>query len=174
MTETIKEYAEALYSLSVEKGKRKECLEEMRVLYDAFARNPEALLALASPEVSLAEKTEFIESVFSGGQEEVIDFLRLLTEKGRIKFFNEIAKEYFDIVARADRVVKAKITSASVLTEEEKDKLKRALERKLNSVIEPSFSVDKSLIGGLKVETDDVVIDASVKKKLLELKGVID
>ena len=174
MTETIKEYAEALYSLSVEKGKRKEFAEEMKILLDAFSTNPDALSALFSPEISFAEKKEFIENVFSGTQEEIIDFLLLLAQKGRIKYFSEIAKEYFDIVSRDDRVVKAKITSVYPLTEEEIKRLVPSLEKKLNSKIEPSFCVDKSLIGGLKVETDDVVIDATVQKKLLELKGVID
>lgn len=174
MTETIKEYAEALYSLSTEKGKKKEFADEMKVLLDAFSENPEAISALFSPEISFAEKKAFIENAFSGTQEEITDFLLLLAKSGRIKYFDEIAKEYFDIVSRENRVVKAKITSASEMDENEKSRLKKALEKKLNSKVEPTFCVDKSLIGGLKVETDDVVIDGSVKKKLLELKGVID
>ena len=57
------------------------------------------------------------------------------------------------------------------------DKQKKALEEKLEALsgkkVDAVYIQDSSLLGGLKVEMDDMTFDGSVEKHLQKVKGVI-
>lgn len=100
-------------------------------------------------------------------------FLAMLADNGRLALLPEIAGLYEELRAEAERVVKARVTSAAELPAGELDKLKEALRRRFGRDVEVETAVDPALIGGAVIDAGDVVIDGSLRGKLERLQGAL-
>lgn len=100
-------------------------------------------------------------------------FLVTLAENRRLPLLPEIAALYEQLRADAERVVKAKVTSATALDAAELDKLKASLKRRFGREVELSTAVDPALIGGAVIDAGEVVIDGSLRSQLARLQSTL-
>ncbi len=70
-------------------------------------------------------------------------------------------------------MVKATVTSATVLPASALDGIKAALKQRFGREVEVETAVDASLIGGAVIDAGDVVIDGSLKGKLERLQAAL-
>lgn len=174
MAQISNEYAEALFALALETGSVKEYSEALDIVLNLMKENPEYIDFLSSPDIPKQERVGALESAFGGKiPEMVVSFLCLLCDRGRIHMLKDCISDYKKLSDAADGVSMAEVISAVELTEDEKTALKSKLEDFCGHRVELDCSVDKSLIGGVKVTVDGKVIDGSVKQKLHELKGAM-
>jgi len=174
MTEMSKEYGTALFALAKEHGKENEYAISLECISEVFSGSPEYMDFLASPSIPMEERISALEEAFSGAVEDnVLSFIQLLCEKGRIRSFVGAVEEYKNLLDASNSVSVAHVISAVELTEEEKEKLKDKLQIKMGNSIVLECSVDQSLMGGLVVEIDGKIIDGSLKHRLHEVKDVI-
>lgn len=174
MNELSREYAGALFIIASEKNCKSEYASYLDSLCQTFSDEPMYLEFLHSPAISTNEKISSITKIFSSiVPEDVLSFVQLMCEKGRINLIFESAQAYKDLVAQSDKVIDAAITSAVELTEDEKKKLQLKLENKFSSKVNLTFKIDPSLLGGIVVETDGKILDGSIKNRLRDLKEVI-
>ena len=68
----------------------------------------------------------------------------------------------------------ATITSAIELTDTEKQKIVSKLEQSYKKEVVAKYFVDSSIIGGIIIDIDGKIIDASIKGRLYDIKEVID
>ena len=174
MAEISKEYAQALFMLACEEGRQKEygrVLEQVKAVFDDQPDYPQLL---ASPAIPMAERLRAIEAAFADmAPEHVLSYLKLLCEKGRMGCFVESANIYKALLDASEHIANAKITSAVELTEEEKQKLQLALERRCKGQVRAEYVVDGDLLGGMIVEVDGSILDGSLRQRLSEVKEVI-
>lgn len=105
----------------------------------------------------------------SGSDGHFSRFLALLAENRRLPLLPDIAALYEALRAEAERVVKAKVTSAAALDGAALDQLRAALKRRFGCEVEIATAVDPALIGGLHIDAGDVVIDSSLRTKLARM-----
>jgi len=169
------EYGTALFMLAIENG-------EMQAYKDALALVAEILEAekvyydfLQNPAIAAKERSACIASAFGKAlPREVLSFLQLLCEKGRMSCFFEAVKTYFALYDAACRVANVTVTSATSLTDEEKKKLENKLKTVSGQTVAATYAVDPALLGGIIIEMDGKIIDGSLRRRLSELKGVIN
>lgn len=101
------------------------------------------------------------------------NFLALLADNRRLPLLPEIAGLFEELRADAERIVKAKVTSATALQAAELDGIKAALKRRFGREVELQTEVDESLIGGAVIDAGDVVIDGSLRSKLARLQTAL-
>jgi F-type H+-transporting ATPase subunit delta len=101
------------------------------------------------------------------------NFLALLADNRRLPLLPEIAGLFEELRADAERIVKAKVTSATALQAAELDGIKAALKRRFGREVELQTAVDESLIGGAVIDAGDVVIDGSLRSKLARLQTAL-
>jgi len=106
--------------------------------------------------------------------EYVLSFVQLLCEHGYIKSFFECEKEFDALYMEARRTATAKVTSATPLTDDQKARLVEKIKALCGREVLPVYEIDESILGGVIVETDGKVIDGSLKRRLHEVKDVID
>jgi F-type H+-transporting ATPase subunit delta len=99
-----------------------------------------------------------------------VQFLSVLADNGRVGLLPDIAALYAQQRADAERIVKAKITSATALIPGERAKLHIALRKRFGRDVEIVWAVDPELIGGAVIDAGDVVIDGSLRNKLARLE----
>ncbi|HKN79385.1 MAG TPA: F0F1 ATP synthase subunit delta [Lysobacter sp.] len=100
-------------------------------------------------------------------------FIGLLAENRRLPLLPEIAGLFDELRFEAEKVVKARVTSATPLPAGELDTLKAALRKRFGREVEVETAVDESLIGGAVIDAGDVVIDGSLRGKLGRLQAAL-
>lgn len=167
-------YALALYKVAEEKDKVEEYLEDLRKICDIIDNNKEFYEVIKYPQISTKQKKKIFNDVFKGKiDEELLSFLLILIEKGRILYLRQKLHQMEQIHLEKENKVVAEVKSVIGLTEDQTLKLKEKLEKKYNKTVIIKHEIDKSIIGGLYVRVGNDVIDGSVKSRLEDMRAIM-
>lgn len=174
MTQTDKEYAKALFALGVEENKTEEYLRNLAQVQNLVEENPDYIEFLSSPAIPLSERLQAIDESFGNAFDEYsVSFLKLMCENGHFRFISSCIDEFAALVMEYNNRCTADIYSAVELDDNQKLAVITKLEKMTGKKIQPVYIIDKSLIGGLKIEIEGKTYDGSVKHRLRNVKDVI-
>ncbi len=132
--------------------------------------NPDVQAFAANPKVKHADVAAAIASVVKAPMTaEANNFLNMLIENGRVSLLPEIGAQFQMLKNAAAGASDASIESAFELSHEQVAQLLSSLETKFGRKLNPTVSVDPSLIGGVRVVVGDEVLDTSVRAKLQQM-----
>lgn len=135
------------------------------------AADPQVAGLLGSPKLTHADAVSLL--AIDGANDVMRNFFALLADNRRLALLPEIAGLFEELRAEAERVVKARVTSATALGDGELEGIKAALEKRFGRDVQIETAVDASLIGGAVIDAGDVVIDGSLKGKLGRLQSAL-
>ena len=163
-----KAYGEALFELALEKNELDSIAEQVNVLANALAENPELIKLLSHPKINKEEKVNVIESIFKGRMsDDIVGFLVIIVEKDRGSEIEDILKLFQAKVREYKKIGVALVTSAIELSTEQKQKVEQKLLQQTDyENFEVEYKVDASLIGGMIIRIGDRVVDSSIRSKL--------
>ena len=163
-----KAYGEALFELALEKNELDSIAEQVNLLANAFAENPELIKLLSHPKINKEEKINVIESIFKGRMsDDIVGFLVIIVEKDRGSEIEDILKLFQAKVREYKKIGVALVTSAIELSTEQKQKVEqKLLQQTAYENFEVEYKVDESLIGGMIIRIGDRVVDSSIRSKL--------
>jgi F-type H+-transporting ATPase subunit delta len=122
---------------------------------------------LANPQVTPDDKRRVLKAGLEGrAMRSVTVFTDLLLRKKRLRFVDNIKKDFQGLVERAKGLQRAQVVSAVGLERGEVARLHAELERTTGKKIVLTESIDASLVGGAYVRIGDRIIDRSVKTLL--------
>ena len=171
MTEVAKAYGGALYELSLELGNSKDMLEQISVLKTSFAENPKFSKLLVTPTLQKQERLTIVDDCFKGKVDQnVVNFIKILTENGTVAEFNNCVKEFRNRYNHDNNIEEATVVSAVALTEDQRQRLADKLSVITGKTILLTNKVDASIIGGIHLEMEGVELEGSVKSKLDTLR----
>ena len=98
-------------------------------------------------------------------------FLSFLISKRRFFYVDKILKSFGETCSVKRGELKAELTSAKDLTENEVNSIKEELTKNFSSKIKLNYSHDASLIGGLIVQVGSTMVDTSIKNKLKQIEN---
>lgn len=175
MKELGHEYGTALFMLAIENNEMLAYQEALSLVADIFKAEEAYFAFLLNPTISAKERSACLAAAFGEAlPKEVLSFLQLLCEKGRMACFFEAVKTYGALYDAACRVANVRVTSATALTDEEKQKLEAKLSTATGQTVAATYAVDPAILGGIIIETDGKIIDGSLRHRLSEIKGVIN
>ena len=163
-------YARAAFSLARDAGALPAWSDAL-AFAARMAADPQVAALLGNPKLTQADVATLLAP--EEANETFGNFLGLLFENRRLPLLPEIAGLYDDLRFEAERVVKAKVTSAVALPATELETIKAALKQRFGREVEVETAVDDSLIGGAVIAAGDVVIDGSIKGKLHRLDAAL-
>lgn len=174
MTATSNNYAEALFMLASEQNAVDAFFDDLTAVNAALVAAPEYISLLSSPGISKAERLNTIYNAFGGRVcEQVLSFLQLLCEKGKVAEFFDIFEQFKKMREWASDTVVAEVKSAVELDKEQQERLALALGKRAGKRVVLKTVIDKSVLGGIVVTLDGEVIDGSVKQSLKHIREVI-
>ena len=175
MTDIAKEYGTAVFLLACEQKAEKEFADSLDIIKSTLLENPEYMEFLKSPAISLNERLSSIKNVLIDKvPEQVLSYLHLLCERGRMSCFFRSVEEYNLLYGALRHISKAKVTSAVSLTEDQKANLIKKLEAVCKGRVDLECEVDEKLLGGIIVEADGKIMDGSLRQRLRDIREVID
>jgi len=167
MTQAANTYAQALYDLAREENLGKTILEELTVLKAVFAENPQYSKLLSAPDIPKQERCGILDEAFRGKVNPyVLNFLKILTEKGYIRQFPDCCDAYRGFYNEDNGILVVKAVSAVALNEAQVQKLTGKLATITGKQIDLQCSVDAAQLGGLRLSYDGKQVDGTVKTKL--------
>lgn len=167
MTDMTAGYAQALFDLAREESRCGEFLEQLQVLDKAFSEEPKFLRLLATPNISKAERCQILDESFRQQVHlYVLNFMKVLTEKGEILHFHSCVKQFRGLYNEASGIISVLAVSAVEMTDAQKQRLKQKLESVTGKTVELETKVNPSCLGGVRLDFDGKRIDGTVKKRL--------
>ena len=98
-------------------------------------------------------------------------FLSFLISKRRLFYVEKILKDFIETCSKKRGEIKAELTAAKELTENEINSIKEDLTKSFSSKIKLNYKYDPSLIGGLIVQVGSTMVDTSIKNKLQQIEN---
>ena len=162
-------YAEALFRVAP--GGNLQAWSDLVSEMAQVAAVPELNALAANPRVTDAQVSETFMSVLKSPLDaEAKNFINALIENGRLSALPEIGVQ-FQILKNAQQgSADAEIVSAFALTDAQVAELVDSLQKKFGRKLNPTVTIDQSLIGGVRVVVGDEVLDTSVRAKLQQMQ----
>lgn len=162
-------YAQALFKHAQEKGQLKDWSEILGVLA-TIAKDENMQLLLTSAHVTKDQCASlFIDIGGKAFPVEAQNFIKILAENHRLLILGEIATLYEQYRAEAESTVQAQVISAFPVDTNQRQKIAKALSKRLGREVHLECLTDDSLVGGAIIRAGDLVIDGSVNGKLEKL-----
>ena len=144
---------------------------QVRQLRDAVNSHDELRSLLQNPEIESDAKADVLARVAQGSDKEVVNFLRLLAEKGRAGELPEIVDELDTLVAAEERILDVELTTATELSEADFERILGSIEEASGRKVQATRKVDQDLIGGIVLQAGSMRLDASVRGRLDRLRN---
>jgi F-type H+-transporting ATPase subunit delta len=161
-------YAEALFRVAQEGD-----LNGWSAIVSELAQigaNPDLLAFASNPNVTSEQLADTIASlVKSPLNAQAKHFIAMLAENGRVVLLPEIGAQFHELVTSQAGAADALIDSAFAIAPDQLSQLVATLEKKFGRKLNPTVTVDPSLIGGVRVVVGDEVLDTSVRAKLQQM-----
>ena len=168
-TAAARRYARAVFDLAQQEGEVDGWSGRLARVRELFS-DPDVAAVLTNPTIA----TEQRETLVSGAphllDEKATNLARLLIESGRIRDVAGIEEEFQRLADEAAGRVRATVTTAVELDRAERDRVEKELSRRLGKDVRLTVAVDPRVIGGLKLQYGDRVVDATVATRLQQLR----
>jgi F-type H+-transporting ATPase subunit delta len=163
-------YAGALFEVGRDKGKLDTLQQQLSQFTDAIDRNRELQVFFFSPYLSSEEKVAGLKRAISGAEPEMINFLELLVDKGRMTEIFRIRRTFEELWKEENRRIDVTVTSAVELDPEVVSKIGQEVERQTGEEVDLSSAVDDRILGGIVLQVGNMVLDASIRSRLEKLR----
>lgn len=172
LTQIARPYAQALFDLAQGENALDPVEDGLVSIGKLADESPDFERFLRSPAISADQKAAALDRIIAEAKPNatVGNFLGVVARNGRLFALPEIIKAYRELAAEARGEVSAEVTSATPLSDGQRQSLADTLKAKIGKTVTLIEHVDPSLIGGLVVKVGSQMIDSSLKTKLSAMR----
>lgn len=168
-------YAQAFFKVAGEENRYEELYRELFGFARLLEENKDLRAFFVNPIFSRTEKTEVLETIVgkTGLSALTANFLKILTDKGRIGLVGAVAESYRAMMDEALGRISVAVTTAHPLSATLAAALKESMKEATGKEVELAVRQDAGLIGGIVVKVGDKVFDGSVKTQLVAMRNLL-
>ena len=166
-TAAAKRYARAVFELAGDEREVDDWMRRLEQLRDLLSDEKVAAV-LTNPTIPIEQRMDVITS--ASLDPETTNLAKLLIEANRVREIGAVADQFESLADDAAGRVRATITTAVKLAPRDRDRVAIQLSERLGKTVTMRVEVDPSILGGLKVQYGDRLIDASVATRLQQLR----
>ena len=164
-------YAAALFNVTVRENLLEQTERDLNTLSGVWGEHSMIDETLAHPQIPVEKKRSILRQIFGNAVGPlVLNFLLYLLDKQRLDLLLPIEREYQRLADEHRRIVRAYVTTAVPLAEDQAEALRQKINAQtgLNVILVPT--IDPRIIGGVIVRVGDQLWDGSVRGYLTELR----
>ncbi len=174
MTQVGSVYGEALYSLALEEGFGYRIGEELSILAQSFRAEPDFIRLLRTPNLSVQERCNILDDSFRNHVHPyVLNFLKILTEKGYMQYFFDCCKAYEECYNRDNGILPVTAITAVSLNPAQAQKLTDKLCQITGKQVKLLNRVDPAVLGGVRLDYDGKRLDDTVSHRLDAVRSLL-
>jgi len=164
-------YADSLLELANEQNQAEEIGRELDDLKSLWRLEPSFASMMRSPAIDEDARRESLKRIFEGKASPlVLNLLLVLNDHHRAMILPHVCEAYR---AKLDVQLKRQethVTTAVKLTDAQRDRLRREVQRLTGKQPILIEKVDPELLGGMTVQVADRIYDTSVRRRLREMR----
>lgn len=169
-TTSARRYAEAAFELATTGDAHEKWARDLDLAAQLLG-DERVSRVLDNPSIPLTDREDLLVKLLDKRvARPVANLVRLLARRGRAELLPEISREFHRVLNEQRGIVEAVVTSAKALAPEDRDAVRKTVEKITGSKVELNAQVDESLIGGLTVRIGDRLLDASIRGRLERLR----
>ena len=174
MTQIANNYGGALYELARDEGLSQRILDEISALSESFAAEPGFIQLMSTPSIPKQERCQIIDDSFRGNLHPyVLNFLKILTERGYIREFTGCCQVYRKRYNQDNGILPVTAVTAAPLDDKLRQKLADKLSQATGKTIDLSCRVDPQCLGGVRLDFDGKQVDGTVRRRLDDIRGIL-
>jgi F-type H+-transporting ATPase subunit delta len=164
-----KRYAKAVFEVAQTEGRIEHWEHSLARLRELFS-DAKVAEVLSNPTIAASERMQFVAESPHLFDPEATNLAKLLIESNRVRDIDGIVDEFDRLGDEAAGRVRATVTTAIELGAHDRDRIARELSTRLNKEVKLQVAVDPRILGGLKLQYGDHVVDGTVATKLQQLR----
>lgn len=165
-------YAKAAFDLALQ-NKALEQWQEKLTFFSLVAQNTDMKEFFSGPASADNVVEVFSKICKEQMDEQASNLIRLMAKNKRILALPQVEQLFSEFCLAWAKEIEVDVFSIAELSEEQKSSLSAALEKRFSQKVKLKSHIDTSLIGGLKIQAEDMVIDGSLRGKLSRLTHVL-
>jgi F-type H+-transporting ATPase subunit delta len=170
MEELAEVYARALFEAARDDDVLDRVHDELGEFADALERERSLQVFLFSPYFSSEEKKDGVKRIVTDADERLVNFLELLAERHRMPALFRIRRTFDAMWAEENKLLPVTVISAVDLDEGLVKDIGKRIEEQTGREVELSSKVDPGVLGGLQLRVGNMVLDATVRNRLEQLR----
>jgi ATP synthase F1 delta subunit len=170
MEEIAEVYSRSLFEVAQDKGSLDRVHDELGEFTDAMNASQDLRVFFFSPYFSSQEKKEGISRMVEGADENFVRFLEVLAERHRMPAIFRIRRAFDELWREENKLLPVTVTSAVDLDSELVEGIGERIEEQTGRRVELSSKVDPDVLGGIVLQVGNMVLDASVRNRLEQLR----
>lgn len=175
VTTVARPYARAAFACALDEEGGLGTWSRMLAMLKAALEAPSVRDLLEDPLLTTTQQKQIIADVMGDDlSQKGANFVDVLAENDRLELLPTVSVMFEHLKANYEKTIEVEVQSAFDVSDAEKDKLAEALKRKLQRDVNIQTTVDESLIGGVLIRADDMVIDDSVRGRLGRLSQILN
>ena len=164
-------YAKAFFEFSQEMDKVEEVYEDVRLINQIFLSNKELRTIICSPIIRFDKKIAIMDEIFQSRVQSIaLQYLSLVLKKGRECDIDLMCHEYEKMYKKSKNIVTLYIQSVEELKREVVDMIKEKIKNYLGKEIDTVEQINPDLIGGVRLQFNDYLLDASIQGYINKLR----
>jgi F-type H+-transporting ATPase subunit delta len=168
-TAAARRYARAVFELAQEEGQIEQWGDRLEKVREVLS-DPEVAKVLTNPTIATEQRMALVSTTPHVFDPEATNLAMLLIESDRVRDVVGIEEEFQRLADEAAGRVRATVTTAVELTTEDRDRVTEGLSKRLGKDVRLDVLVDPGILGGLKLQYGDRLVDASVATRLQQLR----
>ena len=168
-TAAAKRYAKAVFELAEQDGDAERWSQRLARIRQLFSE-PGIAAVLSNPTIATEQRESLVTGSHGLLDQEATNLARLLIESGRIHEAAGIEEEFQRMADEAAGRVRATLTTAIELEPRDRERVAQELSKRLDKDVRLQVVVDPRILGGLRLQYGDRIVDASVAARLQQLR----
>jgi F-type H+-transporting ATPase subunit delta len=165
-------YADALAQVAIQQNAVAEIRQELADFLAMERQSADLVLLLEHPAVQKASKKAAVAALVAqmGASQTLRNFLFVVVDRGRTRLLPEIQVAFDRRLDDRRGIVRADVSSAHELAEQEKAELRAALTKLTGKQVEAKYRLDPALLAGTVVRIGSTIYDGSVRSQIERLR----
>tara|TARA_Y100000590_G_scaffold142452_1_gene163470 strand:- start:821 stop:1354 length:534 start_codon:yes stop_codon:yes gene_type:complete len=170
---SVNSYSQALYELANENNSLDLVEQQVIAVIKLIGQSEDFNILIKDPTNKQQDQLSIMNLIYEkfNFNELFKKFLNFLIVKRRFFYIEKILKDFLDICSNKRGEIRAKLTAAKQLNDNDIKKIKNELAKNFGSNIQINYKYDPSLIGGLIIQVGSIMIDTSIKNKLQKIEN---
>ena len=164
-------YAKAFFEFSQQEDKVEDIIKDIYLINTVLSEHKEFKTIICSPIIRADKKIAILDEIFKSQVDKItLQYLTLILRKGRECELDLICGEYEKLYKKFKRIVTLYIQSAEVLSKDIVETIRQKLKTFLEMEIDVVEQIKTDLIGGVRLQFNDYLLDASVQGYIDKLR----
>ena len=171
INEAARRYAKALFLASESDSSiLSNFKKDFDKLYSAYKQSEDLRAFILSPLIKRVQKQKTLILILSKMElsENFIGFFKIVAEHSKLFLLEKIHFEFKKLLDISDGITEVTVTTTEPIEKSFEKKIVESLSKKFNKKIRLNKLINPELIGGIIIKIDSVMIDNSIKTKLLD------